>query len=166
MTKPIIVITGATSGLGQLVALEMAKQGAHLVLTARSKTRSEVTEKMIKESVPAAEISFFYGDLSSMRDVTRLGQEISSVFPKIDVLINNAGLHGFEQRITADGFSEMMAVNYFAPWLLTQTLERSLSAAGNAKIINVASEASQPAWSTKVARRFAQYSFLYLQGII
>lgn len=59
MTKPIIVITGATSGLGQLVALEMAKQGAHLVLTARSKTRSEATEKMIKESVPAAEISFF-----------------------------------------------------------------------------------------------------------
>ncbi|OMD80181.1 SDR family NAD(P)-dependent oxidoreductase [Paenibacillus odorifer] len=143
MTKPIIVITGATSGLGQLVALEMAKQGAHLVLTTRSKTRSEVTEKMIKESVPAAEISFFYGDLSSMRDVTRLGQEISSVFPKIDVLINNAGLHGFEQRITADGFSEMMAVNYFAPWLLTQTLERSLRAAGNAKIINVASEASR-----------------------
>lgn len=143
MTKPIIVITGATSGLGQLVALEMAKQGAHLVLTVRSKTRSEVTEKMIKESVPAAEISFFYGDLSSMRDVTRLGQEISSVFPKIDVLINNAGLHGFEQRITADGFSEMMAVNYFAPWLLTQTLERSLRAAGNAKIINVASEASR-----------------------
>ncbi|AWV32821.1 SDR family NAD(P)-dependent oxidoreductase [Paenibacillus odorifer] len=143
MTKPIIVITGATSGLGQLVALEMAKRGAHLVLTARSKTRSEVTEKMIKESVPAAEISFFYGDLSSMRDVTRLGQEISSVFTKIDVLINNAGLHGFEQRITADGFSEMMAVNYFAPWLLTHTLEGSLRAAGNAKIINVASEASR-----------------------
>ncbi|MEK4878482.1 MULTISPECIES: SDR family NAD(P)-dependent oxidoreductase [Paenibacillus] len=143
MTKPIIVITGATSGLGQLVALEMAKRGAHLVLTARSKTRSEVTEKMIKESVPAAEISFFYGDLSSMRDVTRLGQEISSVFTKIDVLINNAGLHGFEQRITADGFSEMMAVNYFAPWLLTHTLEGSLREAGNAKIINVASEASR-----------------------
>lgn len=59
MTKPIIVITGATSGLGQLVALEMAKRGAHLVLTARSNTRSEATEKMIKESVPAAEISFF-----------------------------------------------------------------------------------------------------------
>lgn len=78
-----------------------------------------------------------------MKDVTRLGQEISNVFPKIDVLINNAGLHGFEQRITADGFSEMMAVNYFAPWLLTHTLERSLRAAGNAKIINVASEASR-----------------------
>lgn len=78
-----------------------------------------------------------------MKDVTRLGQEISNVFPKIDVLINNAGLHGFEQRITADGFSEMMAVNYFAPWLLTHTLEHSLRAAGSAKIINVASEASR-----------------------
>ncbi|KAA1189889.1 SDR family NAD(P)-dependent oxidoreductase [Paenibacillus sp. B2(2019)] len=142
-TKPIIVITGATSGLGQLVAIEMAKRGAHLVLTARSESRAEATQKMIKESVPAAEINFFYGDLSLMKDVSRLGQEICSAYPKIDVLINNAGLHAFEQRITAEGLSEMMAVNYFAPWILTHTLQHSLKAAGSARIINVASEASR-----------------------
>lgn len=142
-TKPIIVITGATSGLGQLVAIEMAKRGAHLVLTARSESRAEATQKMIKESVPAAEIIFFYGDLSLMKDVSRLGQEISDAYPKIDVLLNNAGLHAFEQRITAEGLSEMMAVNYFAPWILTHTLQHSLKAAGSARIINVASEASR-----------------------
>lgn len=142
-TKPIIVITGATSGLGQLVAIELAKRGAHLVLTARHKSRAEATEKMIKECVPEAIITFFYGDLSLMKDVSRLGQEICSAYPKIDVLINNAGLHAFEQRITAEGLSEMMAVNYFAPWILTHTLQRSLKAAGSARIINVASEASR-----------------------
>ncbi|WHY21139.1 SDR family NAD(P)-dependent oxidoreductase [Paenibacillus sp. G2S3] len=142
-TKPIIVITGATSGLGQLVAIEMAKRGAHLVLTARSESRAEATQKMIKESVPAAEINFFYGDLSLMKDVSRLGQEISDAYPKIDVLLNNAGLHAFEQRITSEGISEMMAVNYFAPWILTHTLQLSLKAAGSARIINVASEASR-----------------------
>lgn len=143
-TNPIIVITGATSGLGQLVAIEMAKRGAHLVLTARSESRAEATQKMIKESVPAAEIYFFYGDLSLMKDVSRLGQEISNAYPKIDVLLNNAGLHAFEQRITSEGLSEMMAVNYFAPWILTHTLQLSLKAAGGrARIINVASEASR-----------------------
>lgn len=142
-TKPIIVITGATSGLGQLVAIEMAKRGAHLVLTARSESRAEATQKMIKESVPAAEINFFYGDLSLMKDVSRLGQEISDAYRKIDVLLNNAGLHAFEQRITSEGISEMMAVNYFAPWILTHTLQLSLKAAGSARIINVASEASR-----------------------
>ncbi|MGO4541566.1 SDR family NAD(P)-dependent oxidoreductase [Paenibacillus sp. 2TAB19] len=141
--NPKIVITGATSGLGQLVALEMANRGAHLILTARSKSRAEATEKMIKERVPAAEMNFFYGDLSSMKDVRRLGQEISDEFPKIDVLLNNAGLHAFEQRVTTDGFAEMMAVNYFAPWLLTHSLRQSLQKAGNAKIVNVASEASR-----------------------
>lgn len=141
--NPIIVITGATSGLGQLVALEMAQRGAHLILTARSKSRAEATEKMIKERMPAVEINFFYGDLSSMKDVRRLGQEISAEFPKIDVLLNNAGLHAFEQRITSDGFAEMMAVNYFAPWLLTHSLRHSLQKAGSAKIVNVASEASR-----------------------
>lgn len=141
--KPIIVITGATSGLGQLVAIEMAKRGAHLVLTARSESRAEATQKMIKESVPAAGIDFFYGDLSLMKDVSRLGQEISDAYPKIDVLLNNAGLHAFEQRITSEGISEMMAVNYFAPWILTHTLQLSLKAAGSARIINVASEASR-----------------------
>jgi NAD(P)-dependent dehydrogenase (short-subunit alcohol dehydrogenase family) len=143
MTEPIIVITGATSGLGQRVAIEMATRGAHLVLTARSKSRAEATEKLIRESVPAAEINFFYGDLSLLRDVSRLGQEISDAYPKIDVLLNNAGLHAFEQRITSEGLSEMMAVNYFAPWILTHTLQHSLKAAGSARIINVASEASR-----------------------
>ncbi|CAH1058095.1 SDR family NAD(P)-dependent oxidoreductase [Paenibacillus pseudetheri] len=142
-TEPIIVITGATSGLGQLVAIEMAKRGAHLVLTARSKSRAEATEKLIRESVPTVEINFFYGDLSLLRDVSRLGQEISDAYPKIDVLVNNAGLHAFEQRITSEGLSEMMAVNYFAPWILTHTLQHSLKAAGSARIINVASEASR-----------------------
>lgn len=62
---------------------------------------------------------------------------------RIDILVNNAGLHGFEQRITKEGFPEMIAVNYLAPWLLTQTLIDSLTASRNARIVNVASEASR-----------------------
>lgn len=68
---------------------------------------------------------------------------IKAVHPRIDVLVNNAGLHAFEQRVTSDGLAEMMAVNYLAPWLLTNTLLQSLIASRNARIVNVASEASR-----------------------
>ncbi|MFB5760368.1 SDR family NAD(P)-dependent oxidoreductase [Paenibacillus medicaginis] len=142
-TKPIIVITGATSGLGQIVAIEMAKRGAQLVLTARSRQRAEATGKMIHEQMPSASVDFFYGDLSLMKDVKRMGKEISAAYPRIDVLVNNAGVHAFEQRETSEGFAEMIAVNYLAPWLFTHTLYPSLRAAGNARVVNVASEASR-----------------------
>ncbi len=78
-----------------------------------------------------------------MKDVKRIGNEIKANYPKIDVLVNNAGLHGFEQRVTSEGFAEMIAVNYLAPWLLTHTLLQPLMNSKNARIVNVASEASR-----------------------
>lgn len=142
-TYPIAVITGATSGLGQLVAIELAKRGTQLVLTARNEKRAETVRNIIKDIAPNAKTDFFYGDLSLMKDVKRIGNEIKAAYPQIDVLVNNAGLHGFEQRITKEGFPEMIAVNYLAPWLLTHTLLNSLMDSKNARIVNVASEASR-----------------------
>lgn len=141
--QSIAVVTGATSGLGQLAAIELAKGGAQLVLTARNKSRAESTGNRIKKLVPNVKADFFYGDLSLMEDVKRIGNEIKAAYPRIDILVNNAGLHGFEQRITKEGFPEMIAVNYLAPWLLTRTLLDSLTASQNARIVNVASEASR-----------------------
>lgn len=142
-TCPIAVVTGATSGLGQLAAIELAKQGKHLVLTARNEKRAVCTRNIIKNAVPEAKVDFYFGDLSLMEDVRRIGNQIKTAYPQIDILVNNAGLHGFEQRITIEGFPEMIAVNYLAPWLLTHTLLDSLAASKNARIVNVASEASR-----------------------
>lgn len=142
-THPIVVITGATSGLGQLVAIELAKRGTHLLLTTRSRKKAETTKKMLENIAPKAEVDFYFGDLSLMEDVRRIGNEIKTSYPKIDVLVNNAGLHAFEQRITSEGFAEMIAVNYLAPWLLSHTLQQPLMKSGNARIVNVASEASR-----------------------
>jgi NAD(P)-dependent dehydrogenase (short-subunit alcohol dehydrogenase family) len=136
-------MTGATSGIGQIAAIEIAKRGAYLVLTARNKERAKATEKLIKEASPNTEVDFYFGDLSQMKDVRRIGIEIKKNYSKIDILIHNAGLHGFEQRVTTEGFAEMIAVNYLTPWLLTNLLKDSLVKAENAKIINVASEASR-----------------------
>jgi NAD(P)-dependent dehydrogenase (short-subunit alcohol dehydrogenase family) len=141
--QSIAVITGATSGLGQLAAIELARGGIQLVLTARNEKRAETARKIIKDIVPNTNIDFFFGDLSLMEDVRRIGNEIKAAYPQIDVLVNNAGLHGFEQRITKEGFPEMIAVNYLAPWLLSHTLLTSLISTKNARIVNVASEASR-----------------------
>lgn len=142
-TNSVAVITGATSGIGQIAAIDLAKRGMKLVLTARSRERAEETARRINEAAPNSEVVFFYGDLSIMADVKRVGEEIQSAYAQIDVLVNNAGLHAFTQRITSEGFSEMMAVNYLAPWLLTLILLPSLKASSKARVVNVASEASR-----------------------
>ncbi|GIP24214.1 SDR family NAD(P)-dependent oxidoreductase [Paenibacillus sp. J22TS3] len=141
--KATVVITGATSGLGQLVALELAGRGFDLVLTARSKARAEATREQIETRSPSAKVDFFYVDLSLLKDVKRVGSEITAAYPKIDVLLNNAGIHAFEPRTTPEGLPEMMAVNYLAPWLLSHMLKPSLQNAGKARVVNVASEASR-----------------------
>jgi len=140
---PTIVITGATSGLGRIAATELARQGAHLVLTARSAERAEATRADIQAIAPGTETDVFLVDLTRTADVRRIGQEIADRFDHIDVLINNAGVHAFEQRITADGYPEMVAVNYFASWLLTQALLPTLARTPGARIVNVGSEASR-----------------------
>ncbi|MEV5114371.1 SDR family NAD(P)-dependent oxidoreductase [Peribacillus frigoritolerans] len=161
---PIIVMTGATSGIGQIAAIEIAKRGAHLVLTARNKERAKATEKLIREASPNTEVDFYFGDLSLMHDVRRIGLEIKQYYSKIDVLIHNAGLHGFEQRVTSEGFAEMIAVNYLTPWLLTNLLKDSLVKAKNAKIINVASEASRNHGELKLPYDLTDTSPFTLRG--
>ncbi|EHS59043.1 SDR family NAD(P)-dependent oxidoreductase [Paenibacillus sp. Aloe-11] len=163
-TYPIIVITGATSGLGQLTAIELAKRGAHLVLTARNEKRAETTKNILEDLVPNPKVHFFFGDLSLMKDVRRIGNEIKANYPKIDVLVNNAGLHGFEQRVTSEGFAEMMAVNYLAPWLLTHTLLQPLMNSKNARIVNVASEASRNHGKLKLPEDLTETSAFTARG--
>jgi NAD(P)-dependent dehydrogenase (short-subunit alcohol dehydrogenase family) len=140
---PTIVLTGATGGLGRLAAVELAKTGARLAVTARSADRAKQTVAEIKATAPSAEVDVYLVDLTRVHDVRRVGREIAEIYPRIDALINNAGIHAFEQRVTPDGYPEMVAVNYLAPWILTRELLPVLSETRGARIINVASEASR-----------------------
>jgi short-subunit dehydrogenase len=140
---PTIVITGATSGIGQRAAIALARQGAHLVLTARSQARAEATIAMIEAVAPGARVDAHYGDFTDMASVAALGSEIAARHCRIDALINNAGIHAFKLRITRDGYSEMVAVNYLAPWLLTNILRDTVIRSAPSRIVTVASQASR-----------------------
>jgi NAD(P)-dependent dehydrogenase (short-subunit alcohol dehydrogenase family) len=140
---PVAVITGATNGLGRLVALDLARQGFQLGIVARSHEKAETVLREIQTTAPGTRTKAFFADLTSMRQVAQAGREIAGHYPAIDVLINNAGLHAFSARITADGIDEMTAVNYLAPWILTNTLLDKVTG----RIVTVASEASRHAGS-------------------
>jgi NAD(P)-dependent dehydrogenase (short-subunit alcohol dehydrogenase family) len=138
-----MLITGATDGIGYLAALELARRGADLILTARDAAKAEATRRAIAVVAPSAAVDIYHVDFADLSSVVATGRAIASRHPRIDVLINNAGLHAFRQRITGDGFAEMIAVNYFAPWLLTDILRDTLIRSAPARIITVGSEASR-----------------------
>jgi NAD(P)-dependent dehydrogenase (short-subunit alcohol dehydrogenase family) len=154
-TRPVVVITGATNGLGRLAALELARRGYHLGVLARSQAKVDELRAEVEQVAPGTPVDSFLADLTSLRDVRRAGKEIEAHYDRIDVLVNNAGLHAFSQRVTAEGFAEMTTVNYLAPWVLTTTLRDKLVASGRARVVNVASEAAQHAGTIDPAQDIA-----------
>jgi NAD(P)-dependent dehydrogenase (short-subunit alcohol dehydrogenase family) len=147
-TRPVVIITGATNGLGRIAALELARWGADLGIVARSQTKVDELRREIEEVTPGTPVDAFIADLTSLRDVRRAGKEIDAHYERIDVLINNAGVHAMSQRITPDGFAEMVGVNYLAPWVLTNTLLDKLVASAPARVVIVASEGAR--WARSI----------------
>jgi len=141
--QPVMIVTGATNGLGRLAAIDLARHGAHLGIIARSPSKVEALRREIEEAAPGTPIDVFLANLSSLKEVRRAAEEIDARYERIDVLINNAGLHAFSQRITPEGFGEMVAVNYLAPWILSNTLRRKLISSAPSRIVTVASESSR-----------------------
>src|SRR5260221_4297430 len=141
--RPVTVITGATNGLGRLAALDLARGGVHLGLVARSEHKADALRREIEEVAPGTPVDVFLADLSLVADVQRVAEQINAHYLRIDVLINNTGAHAFSQRITPEGFAEMTAVNYLAPWVLTDVLRDRLTHSTPARIVTVASRASR-----------------------
>src|SRR6202163_5113310 len=99
-TRPVVVITGATHGHCRLAALDLARSGAQLGIVARSQKKVDELRSEIAQVAPGTPVDSFIADLTSMRDVRTAGQQIASYYERIDVLINNAGVHAFPHRIT------------------------------------------------------------------
>lgn len=135
-----VVITGATSGIGKAAALELARRGAALTIFCRNADKGRDTVAEIERAAPGASATLVEGDLADLVSVRRAAQELRDRHPRIDVLIDNAGVHATAPR-KASGFDQMLVVNYLGPFLLTSLLLNELAAAAPARIIVVSSEA-------------------------
>ncbi len=135
-----VLITGPTAGIGRTSALALASQGATLTLLCRSPEKGAALAEEITASggtTPAV----VEMDMASLASVRQAAEHCLAPGRPIDVLLNNAGVVNTSRRTTVDGFEEMMAVNHFAPFLLTGLLLPAMLEVPGARIVNVASAA-------------------------
>ena len=142
MNGKTIVITGATSGIGQVAAERLAQQGARIVQIARSPERGEAALARLKKISDAGH-AIHYADLSRIAEMKRIAHEIAAAEPRIDVLINNAGAMFNSRRVTEDGLELTFATNHVAYFVVTHGLLENMVSGG--RIICTASDAHRGA---------------------
>ncbi len=112
MKGKVVVITGATSGIGEVAAQRLAGMGARIVLVARHAARGQKTLTRLPSIGSGKPHSIYYADLSRIFESKRIAAEIAAAEPRIDVLINNAGAMFSTRRLTADNLEETFATNH------------------------------------------------------
>ena len=145
MSGKTVLVTGATSGIGEEAALALAKLGAHVVVHGRSAEKGEATLVRIRAEVPDASLEFLQADLASLDAVRAAAQGFLASDRPLDVLLNNAGAMHTTRKVTADGFEMTFGVNHLACFALTLHLLPALKAARGARVVSVASEAHRQA---------------------
>jgi NAD(P)-dependent dehydrogenase (short-subunit alcohol dehydrogenase family) len=141
MKDKVVVITGATSGIGEVAADHLAQRGARIVFVARDRTRGEAMRKHLRAVAGHTDHTVHYADLSLLADQKRVGHEIADSEPQIDVLINNAGAMFTTRQETADGLEKTFALNHMSYFTVTNMLLDRLKATTGARIVSTASTA-------------------------
>jgi NAD(P)-dependent dehydrogenase (short-subunit alcohol dehydrogenase family) len=144
----VVLITGATDGLGKRVALDLAARGMAVLLHGRDREKGEAVLSEIEKATGRHDLAYYNADLSSLDAVRRLAEEVQAGRERLDLLINNAGLgagpRGSPRELSTDGYELRFAVNYLATFLLTYELLPLLRQSAPARVVNVASVGQQP----------------------
>lgn len=141
----VCLVTGATSGIGEVTARELAQQGATVVVVGRNRQKAEKTVDETKSRTGNQNVGYLLADLSSQREIRTLATEFKARHDRLDVLVNNAGAVFSEYGETEDGIERTFAVNHLNYFLLTNLLLNELKAAAPSRIVNVSSGAHQGA---------------------
>jgi retinol dehydrogenase 12 len=145
MKDKVVVITGATSGIGQVAGETLAGMGARIVQVARDRGRGEAAWKRLRECAPGVAHTLHYADLSRLSEMKRVAREIAAAEPRVDVLINNAGAMFGSRQVTEDGLELTFALNHIAYFVLTHGLRERLVASAPSRVVSTASDAHQGA---------------------
>src|SRR4051812_27924185 len=142
MKGKTVIITGATSGIGEVAAIHLAEQGARIVFTARDKARADDTMAKLRKANPGVDHAVHMADLSTLAEMKRVGAILAQE-SQIDVLVNNAGALFNRRQETADGLEMTFALNHMAYFVITNILLPKLKS--GARIVSVASNAHRGA---------------------
>jgi retinol dehydrogenase 12 len=141
MNGRICVVTGATHGVGLETARALAAAGALVVVHGRDLGRARGVAADIARESGNVEVRAVQADFAALAQVRRLAQELTATLPRLDVLINNAGMMSARRERSAEGYDLTFAVNHLAPFLLTNLLIGKLTTSAPARVVMVASEA-------------------------
>jgi NAD(P)-dependent dehydrogenase (short-subunit alcohol dehydrogenase family) len=153
MQGKVCLVTGATSGIGAVTALELARLGATVLVAGGNAEKCRARVEAIRRQT-GARVEGVVADLASQAQVRRMAAEVASRFASLDVLVNNAGTYLFERTLTQEGLEKTFAVNYLSHFLLTNLLLDRLAASPSSRVVCVSSE----------AHRSARIDFDNLQG--
>jgi len=145
MQGKTVVITGATSGIGEVAAYRLAEQGARIVFIARDRGRGEQTLERLKVAGPGAKHAAHYANLSRLAETKRVCEAVAASEDRIDVLINNAGAVFSTRQVTGEALEMTFATNHISYFVVTNMLLERLRATPGSRIVNTASDAHRRA---------------------
>ncbi|MBP1704196.1 MAG: short-chain dehydrogenase/reductase, partial [Chloroflexi bacterium] len=141
MNNQTVMITGATSGIGAVAALELARKGARVVGVGRNPEKCAAAASRIAKETDNLNVEYLVADLSSQDQIHRLAEAFKAKYSRLDVLVNNAGAFFSKRQESVDGIEMTLALNHLNYFLLTNLLLDTLKASAPARIINVSSNA-------------------------
>jgi NAD(P)-dependent dehydrogenase (short-subunit alcohol dehydrogenase family) len=139
MSERVCLVTGGTGGIGFETALGIARRGATVVLTGRTRERAERAVDRIRSATANPHVDYLLADLSIQSEVGRLAGEFADRHPRLHVLVNNVGGMFLNGQVSADGIEMTLALNNLGVYLLTRLLLDRLKSSAPARIVNVAS---------------------------
>ena len=143
MSGKICIVTGANSGIGKETALGLAQMGARVVMVCRNAEKGEAALEEICREVGSSQVDLLIADMSSQASVRALAEQIQREYPRLDVLVNNAGGAAPGHTLSADGIEMTLATNHLGAALLTLLLLDLLKASAPSRIVNVSSTEAQ-----------------------
>jgi NAD(P)-dependent dehydrogenase (short-subunit alcohol dehydrogenase family) len=137
----VVLITGATRGIGAAAAVELARRGAEVAIVGREPERVRAAADAARAVSDGAAVHEHVADLTRVDEVRRLAAEVLERHPRLDVLANNAGAMFTARHVTPDGLEQTFALNHLAPFLLTALLRERLAADEGGRVVTTASDA-------------------------